>query len=493
LLPQAGPKFPTIDSDELPAQITTFAKRLLIHSVGDVEVLASDSTQRRVCLMKPTYSTGTGVDWQDAVKRLSLEEKPLPNVLKVLNFLEFEQKHDCDVAQFWLTFAESVGFDASLRRDGINVMKLGAGHFVVAYYKADQRRVTLPPGFKQRYGLPVLRRGVTKIDLLDVFAVLEEVGEQQMGNVCCQEIENVLALDVVTTVRDMDPMRRKFERIQAQMTPAKDRTPLQNALCNAWATVHEVIDEQRAAKSRMEFPVHCEEWPTLKQYAPPGILGFTYAALSHLPVVYEYFDAATGTTKPTTLQQVITEFSASRAIIVSGPRFFGKTYFACALAKEMAVFHRDPDIPMDQLTFIFSTSVQGLEKCDLKEGKPIVLDDVDLGATMFWNASPNEFLKTAVDAGKSGTLRILGRVVYLPATPRIFTTNTPSLREFVKLREGGDIADEHFEAVARRVVFARVRSALYTPLQQGALEDKLREDREERVARMSALRSAGLW
>ncbi len=88
----------------------------------------------------------------------------------------------------------------------------------------------------------------------------------------------------------------------------------------------------------------------------------------------------------------------------------------------------------------------------MKEGKPIVLDDVDLGSTMFWNASPKKFLKTAVDTSKGGTLRILGRVVYLPATPRVFTTNAANLRDFIRLRDSNDIPEEHYEAVARRVV-----------------------------------------
>ena len=78
----------------------------------------------------------------------------------------------------------------------------------------------------------------------------------------------------------------------------------------------------------------------------------------------------------TSLHRAITEFSTSRSIIVSGPRYTGKTYFACALAKELAVFHRDADTPIDQLSFVFSTSIQALERCNLKEGKPIVLDDV---------------------------------------------------------------------------------------------------------------------
>lgn len=481
---------------ELPenpeARLAVLAKQLMPYSECDLHVLASDSTTKRVALTKPTYAEGVGRSWEDAMQELGVEEKPMPNVLKVLNFFEF-QRADCDVAEFWLEFARAVQFDTQIRRDGINVAKLEPGRFLVAYYKCDQRRVTLPAGLVRRFAPPMVRRGTTRVGLIDIFHALASVGTKQFGNVRCMNIEGVTALDVVATIRDMDRTQQMLERIQAHMTPAKERSALQNALCSAWSTVTQVIDEQRSATMRMEYSVYTEDWPKLSDYAEPGKAAFGYAALEHLPVKYEYFDAATGETKQTCLARVITEFAGKRAIVLSGARFFGKTYFACALAKELAVFYRDPDTPMEQLTFVFSSSVQALEKCDLQENKPVVLDDVDLGATMFWNASPMEFLKTACDTTKPGTLRILGRVVYLPAAPRVFTTNATSLREFVRLRDGGSISEEHYEAVARRVVFAFVQNPLYSPQQKSGLDDKESAERQERMERMVALRKTGLW
>ena len=87
--------------------------------------------------------------------------------MKVCNFLEFKLEEDWDVADFWLTFAKSVDFHNTLRRDGIRVVKLGEKHFMVAYHKTDQRRVVLPDGFVQCYGFAQIRKGTKKHSMMD--------------------------------------------------------------------------------------------------------------------------------------------------------------------------------------------------------------------------------------------------------------------------------------------------------------------------------------
>ena len=97
----------------------------------------------------------------------------------------------------------------------------------------------------------------------------------------------------------------------------------------------------------------------------------------------------------------------------------------------------DPKTAIESLRFAFVPSVQLLEHCSIEEGQCLVMDDIDLGGTMFWNASPMEFLKSATDVTKTGSLRILGEVVHIPPCSRIFTTNAKTLREYLKVARWG--------------------------------------------------------
>jgi hypothetical protein len=188
------------------------------------------------------------------------------------------------------------------------------------------------------------------------------------------------------------------------------------------------------------------------------------------------------------------ELAFDRSLVISGERYSGKTNFAGAIAKEIALMHADGDVDTDTLHFHFLSSIQTLERCkDLDSSGCLVFDDLDLGSGMFWNASPAEFLKAAVDTERPSALRILGRYIFLPAVPKIFTTNEADLRGFLRLRNQENIAQSHFEAVARRLVWIRVTKQLYSVEQHDAQRDVVASGRIVKVARVAAMRLAGTW
>ena len=111
---------------------------------GDITI-CSDAHGLRLCVSDPAFRGGADSPWLDFVRKFALEEKATqPAVFKKLNFIEFQT--DCATDAFWRLFADSVRFDSTHRRDGINVIKLEPGRFIVAYHKDDQRKVTLPDG-----------------------------------------------------------------------------------------------------------------------------------------------------------------------------------------------------------------------------------------------------------------------------------------------------------------------------------------------------------
>ena len=80
--------------------------------------------------------------------------------------------------------------------------------------------------------------------------------------------------------------------------------------------------------------------------------------------------------------------------------------------------------------------MQDLEKAEMSPEVPVVLDEINLGATMYHDACPEEYLKDATTVYENRTLRLLGKWVHLPAFLRIFTTQCDSVAKWLEQKDG---------------------------------------------------------
>jgi hypothetical protein len=327
--------------------------------------------------------------------------------------------------------------------------------------------------------------------MVKIYTDLNLVGGEQVRSIHVQCITDgdANAFDVFATLKEMDPTARNFLRLQACMVPAKKRTPLQSAVVSAWSTIEGLIQEEKDEEV-YRHDITSPDWPTLGSY---GAVPFSYSDLDDR-LECKFYNPVTNDMEVVSFKRVMEDLVFERSLVISGERYIGKTQFAGAVAKEVALMHADDEVDPTTVFFHFMSSIQILERCkDLHTSGCLVFDDLDLGSTMFWNASPAEFLKAAVDTERPGALRLLGKYVFLPAVPKIFTTNEDNLRGFLRLRNQENITQPHFEAVARRLVWIRVTKQLYSVEQQEVQQTAATSSRSMKVARIAAMRAAGTW
>jgi hypothetical protein len=183
-----------------------------------------------------------------------------------------------------------------------------------------------------------------------------------------------------------------------------------------------------------------------------------------------------------------------RSLVIAGPRGLGKTWFAVAVAKELAVMLKGPDDRLEDVVMYVVRTLQETKNCKLTEATPIVYDDIDLGQTMFRDAVPAEFMKNAVDVEANTTsLRLLGEWHTLPRCPKIFTTNCETLQNWCRLKSGGLLEVEHYEAVARRTLFVTYDRRLHSDAAVEQVDKDIATDAVARVVALAELRSSKQW
>ena len=170
----------------------------------------------------------------------------------------------------------------------------------------------------------------------------------------------------------------------------------------------------------------------------------------------------------------------------------GKSWFARAWAKEMAVLAKDPATPISELGYLFLTSMQDLCKVEISPEVPAVLDEIYLGETMFHDASPGEYLKDATTVDENRTLRLLGKWVHLPAFRRIFTTNAETVERWLRLKGSASRGKSDVGAVKRRIIWIRYR-CLHTDKQEEHYDKEREKETNSQLENMRSLRQSGGW
>jgi hypothetical protein len=229
----------------------------------------------------------------------------------------------------------------------------------------------------------------------------------------------------------------------------------------------------------------------MKDYSDDGA-GRSFNNLND-KVECKYIDPTDDSYKTTNIESIMSKYIHERAIIFGGAKHSGKTVFAAAAAMDGSLMcSSGVNTPVQSHSFVFTDGIQSWSKADLQTDRPLVTDDSEVVQAAFWDASISDYLKGIFNPQWSGSVRVLGKFVDVPKCMRLFTTNSTSLDEFVK---GGSssLSQEHFEAIARRVVFVRVKAPLFTAAALQAHRDEQQIVYDERTTRLEEFSNAGLW
>jgi hypothetical protein len=366
------------------------------------------------------------------------------------------------VDTLWLQFAKAVRYHPLRHNDLIFATKLNiddpAGGYAVAHKRDDQRKFE-PPAHIARYMQQIGNRGRGNVNTdLTTLGYLYDIGGFQRTNMCVAHPDAPSAIEVIAAVQDMSERQRHLARIEARQASRDDRSPFQCALLESWDAISSIIKISDDPSGYQILVGSDTTYPRLSSY---GRTPFTYA---DIPLRCEFFDATTQTLKRCTFSEMLTSgLWMRRALVIAGPSGLGKTWFAVALAKELAVMVRGDSSVAEAKVFI-SRSMQMLKACeqDMSERTPLVLDDIALGSTMFWDAVPEEYMKACATVDAVTAIRLLKTWCTLQPGPRIFTSNAKSPEAWCLLKNGQALAMEHQQAVLRRIVWIRYEARLHT-------------------------------
>jgi hypothetical protein len=457
------------------------------------ELIKSNGRSSSIFRSSPTPLQGKGHTLAWHVAESGLEKKDgMASVLKRFNMFTYGPDSAASARDMWLLMAKSVKFNPTVHNDSIFVAAVESG-YVVAYCKDDQRRVAIPDGVQDRYSQKATRKNERRVPELEILVNLFSLGTDQMSNITLAAVnDEPTALEVVAAVKDMGVDERQLHRIDAAMTLPGDRTPMQRALANGWGALTQVIQDEAKGKeltinvlSDMQYPrlssYYSEEqksWDSLNLKCEMYIVGDASGRTDTIPISKYFTDS----------------LFRRRSLVIAGPRGLGKTWFAVAVAKEIAVMLKGPDDRLEDVVMYVVRTLQETKNCKLTEATPIVYDDIDLGQTMFRDAVPAEFMKNAVDVEANTTsLRLLGEWHTLPRCPKIFTTNCETLQNWCRLKSGGLLEVEHYEAVARRTLFVTYDRRLHSDAAVEQVDKDLATDAVARVVALAELRSSKQW
>ena len=352
-------------------------------------IYSNASNQRIMLGAAITSPAAGGATWPEFVQSVRLEQRRLDtSVLKRLNFIEFRTDVASESAQIFTAVADSVKLGAS-RPYGLAVLELTPTHFVVALYKEDGAKVHFPAGAVARYCVPAPTAGVTRLSGMELLVHFFGIAGPRTSNMHPQRADEVNALDVVATAREMTMTALLITRLQAQLVPVKNRTNWEKALCSGWDSLCKLLDGLNAVVKPFDICVASTDWPALKRLQDYDNLE-THTKCS-------YYDANAGAEVDCGFREVMTTHIHERGVVIGGPAGAGKTVLACAMAKDAALMYGPGDTtPVHEHYFCFTDGVQSWGDATLEEGKVVVTDDSEVGQAAFWNASAPDYLKDFV-------------------------------------------------------------------------------------------------
>ena len=152
-------------------------------------------------------------------------KRDIPDRFRKFTLLVFEPAQAFTVEGFWLHFAQTVGLRPGRHQDAIAVCTWRnlPDKFVVAYQKRDQRKVSIPDGFYERYVNGVAKKGGSRFSVVDIFSQLLDLGDEQVRNFVDEVVEeNPSAIEVVSAVQSQEPGQLALARLEAALVPKKE-------------------------------------------------------------------------------------------------------------------------------------------------------------------------------------------------------------------------------------------------------------------------------
>ena len=169
----------------------------------------------------------------------------LPDRFRRFSLLVFEPDQTFTIEEFWLRFAQSVGLQPRRHQDLIAVCSWTdrPNLFAVAYYKQDQRKVSIPDGFRKRYVNDAAHKGGSRSSSVDILSQLLDLGTKQVRNFVEEAVETPSAIEVVCAVQSQEESALALTRLEAALIPQKERTPLERALTTEWSVTKNALKQ----------------------------------------------------------------------------------------------------------------------------------------------------------------------------------------------------------------------------------------------------------
>ena len=258
--------------------VATIGATTLVPPVGlgsfkyeDRVLVASDARTASFYLTSPHKRRGVaggGLPLEKFTEEFRMEAKrDLPDRFKKFTLLVFEPDRDFTVEEFWVHFAHTIGLRPGRHQDVIAVCSWPnrPKTLVVAYQKQDQRKVSIPFGFCERYVIGVAKRGEPRYTVVDVLSKLLDLGTKQVRNFVDEVLDdNPSAIEVVSVVQSQEPGALALTQLEAALVPVKKRTALERALTTEWHITKRAVKQMEEPRTQAIYASKVQETGTVQ-------------------------------------------------------------------------------------------------------------------------------------------------------------------------------------------------------------------------------------
>ena len=234
-------------------------------------LVASDARTASFYLTSPHTRRGVaggGLPLEKFTEEFRMEAKrDLPDRFKKFTLLIFEPDQDFTVEEFWVHFARTIGLRPGRHQDAIAVCSWPnrPKTLAVAYQKQDQRKVSIPCGFCERYVTGVAKKGETRYSDVDVLSKLLDLGTKQVRNFVDEVLDDKpSAIEVVSAVQSQEPGALALTRLEAALVPPKERTPFERALTSEWQVTKTAVKQMEERRTQAIYASKVKETGTVQ-------------------------------------------------------------------------------------------------------------------------------------------------------------------------------------------------------------------------------------